>query len=406
MCKKAAGSIAGAIANPIGAITGGIAGSLLGGGGGSIPNVPDPRYLEKIPMPEMTQQEKQSLERMGINIDQLNKILSGEYGSLQQNQNILRSLSGIYDQNGNVNQGAVNSLRQLVQSTQQQENQLNQNALNQLQGTLNPTQLETASDAVGMAEIQRLNDALSGNLSPSNAIMNQEKSEFARLKEAAGQRGIKIEGNDLYGATSQSTAGNQLLNDLRSNFSARRDTERQNIINQSTSSNLNRLGFGLNRQNQVYNQAQGLRSDPSSQALGFMRESQTYSPATLSPYYSNLNENLMNYASPYANQRMTEYKGDVNTAQYNNQLRNAQITGNYNRDLQGYQNKQDQRNAIFGTVGTIGGALVGSLAGPGGAAVGSQVGNRLMTQGGQGGGMGFNRLALNNPYSPYGQFTR
>ena len=378
MCKSAAKSIA-AIANPIVAGTTGLLAGGLAGGGGSMPGVPNPAYLQQTPVPGMTPQELQTLQKMGVNLDQLNAILSGEQGNLAQNQDLLKQFSGLYGADGKLDQAAVDALKQRITGTQTQLNQLNDAAYNQLIGSFNPSQLETTSDQIGLQEAQRLQDAIAGNLAPSNAIVNQEKKEFEKLKEAAGQRGIKLEGNDLYSATSQSTAGNQLLNDLRSNFAARRDTERQNIINQATSANMNRLGFGLDRQNQLYNQAQGVRTDPSQSTLGFMRESQSYSPANLTDYYANLNNQYLAYANPYANQRMTEYQGALNNAQYNNQLQNAQITGNYNSALQNYQNQQNRQNAIFGTIGTIGGGLVGGyFGGPAGAMIGSQAGNQLL----------------------------
>lgn len=380
MCKKAVSSVV----NPIVAGTTGLVTGLLGGGGGgSMPGVPNPAYLQQTPVPGMTPQELQTLQKMGVNLDQLNSILSGEQGNLAQNQDLLKQFSGLYGADGKLDQAAVDALKQRITGTQTQLNQLNDTAYQQLIGSFNPSQLETTSDQIGLQEAQRLQDAIAGNLDPSNAIINQEKKEFEKLKEAAGQRGIKLEGNDLYSATSQSTAGNQLLNDLRSNFAARRDTERQNIINQATSANMNRLGFGLDRQGQLYNQAQGVRTDPSQAALGFMRESQSYSPANLMTDYANLNNQYLAYANPYANQRMTEYGATLDNAMYNNQLQNAQITAGYNAALQNYQNKQNRSNSLFGAIGTIGGGLIGSKFGPAGAMIGAQAGNQLMG-GGQG----------------------
>ena len=411
MCKSA-GKAVGAIVNPIVAGTTGLLAGGLAGGGGSMPGVPNPAYLQQTPVPGMTPQELQTLQKMGVNLDQLNSILSGEQGNLAQNQDLLKQFSGLYDANGNLDQTAVDALKQRITGTQTQLNQLNDTAYNQLIGSFNPSQLETTSDQIGLQEAQRLQDALAGNLDPSNAILNQEKKEFEKLKEAAGQRGIKLEGNDLYSATSQSTAGNQLLNDLRSNFAARRDTERQNIINQATSANLNRLGFGLNQQNQRYNQAQGVRTDPSQATLGFMRESQSYSPANLTDYYANLNNQYLAYANPYANQRMAEYGATADTNMYNNQLQNAQITGNYNAALQNYQNQQNRRNSIFGAIGTIGGGIAGAyLGGPAGAMVGSQAGNQLLGGGQSQMSMGFapsrnyssGRAYAQAGYAPYYQ---
>ncbi len=388
MCKSVTNTVK-TIANPmlgsVNMITDKI--GLTGNSGGSMPGVPNPAYLQQTPVPGMTPQEIQTLQKMGVNLDQLNSILSGEQGNLAQNQDLLKQFSGLYGADGNLDQAAVDALKQRITGTQTQLNQLNDSAYNQLIGSFNPSQLETTSDQIGLQEAQRLQDAIAGNLDPSNAIINQEKKEYEKLKEAAGQRGIKLEGNDLYSATSQSTAGNQLLNDLRSNFSARRDTERQNIISQATSANMNRLGFGLDRQNQLYNQAQGVRTDPSQSALGFMRESQNYSPANLITDYANLNNQYLAYANPYANQRMTEYQGALGNAQYNNQLQNAQITGGYNAALQNYQNEQNRQNSIFGTIGTISGGIIGGVyGGPAGAMIGSQVGGQLgrSVGGGQG----------------------
>lgn len=385
MCKSVSNTVA-TIANPMLGSTKMITDKigLTGNSGGSMPGVPNPAYLQQTPVPGMTPQELQTLQKMGVNLDQLNAILSGEQGNLAQNQDLLKQFSGLYGADGKLDQAAVDALKQRITGTQTQLNQLNDAAYNQLIGSFNPSQLETTSDQIGLQEAQRLQDAIAGNLDPSNAIINQEKKEFEKLKEAAGQRGIKLEGNDLYSATSQSTAGNQLLNDLRSNFAARRDTERQNIISQATSANMNRLGFGLDRQNQLYNQAQGVRTDPSQATLGFMRESQSYSPANLMTDYANLNNQYLAYANPYANQRMTEYQGALGNAEYNNQLQNAQITGGYNAALQNYQNQQNRKNSIFGAIGTIGGGLVGSyFGGPVGGMVGATAGNQLLG-GGQG----------------------
>ena len=393
MCKKAVNQVTNAISPGTGLFNGMI------GGGGSMPSVPNPVLLDKTQVPGMSQQELDVLNKMGINLDQLNSILSQDQANLGQSQNILKQFSGLYDASGNLDQNAVNALRQRILGTQAQTGQLSDMGYQQLVNSFNQSPIESASDQVGLAEVNRLNAALSGELTPNNAILNQEKTEYNKLKEAAGQRGIKIEGDDLYTATSQSTAGNQLLNDLRTNFSARRDTERQNIINQSTGANLNRLGFGMNQQGQRFNQAQSLITDPSAQTMGFLQNAQAYSPAQTLNNYAQLGNQYAQYANPYTQQRLIEYDATLNNNMYNNQLRNAQITGQYNQNLAGWQQQQQNRNAMWGAIGTVGGAMIG---GPAGAAIGSQVGPTLANQ-----GMGFgqNRAQVYAPNNNAGLYA-
>lgn len=351
MCKSAEDAVKVAV-NPIVSATSGLL-----GGGNNPPSIPDPQYSTLSP------EELALIQKQGVTLDQVNSILSSATQGNTQAQNFLRQFSGLYDSNGNLNNTAVDSLQSRISQYQRQSDKLSQQSYNQLNQTFQQSPLSQASDQIGLAEAERLKNALSGNYTASSGLLNQEQKDYEKLREAAGQRGIKLEGNDLFTATSQSTAGNQLLADLRKNAESRRDSEKNTIISQATDANLNRLGLGMNQQNQTFNQANTLRTNPAAQTLGFLDSANQVGPQSLLSSYGNLASGYSSAMAPLTNNRL-----------YNNQLSNANITANYGRNLAGYQNSQNQQAALYGTLGTIGGYALG---GPMGGVLGNQVGQNL-----------------------------
>lgn len=304
-------------------------------------------------VPELSAEERALFQKQGVALDQVNDILSQERVGSEQSQNILRQLTGLYDAEGNLDQEALNSLRSRALATQQAEQGIGQQALDQLGNIFNQGELGNLSDQVGVAEASRLLQALQGT-EPSAAIKNEEDRAFKLLKESAGQRGIKIQGNDLFSATSNGTAGNQLIAELRRNAEARRDAERQSIINQGTAANLDRLGFGLNQRNFGFNAAQSLRPDIYGQTAGQLSGAQTIGPSSLVNSYLGLGQAFGNSAQPYREQRYL----------------------NYQNDLQNYADRVRRRENRFGLIGGGLGAVAGGvIGGPQGAQLGYGLGS-------------------------------
>ena len=323
----------------------------------SPPNVPSPNYSNLSP------EEIGIIKQQGETLKQINSILSEAVKGNTEAQNYLRQFSGLYDANGNLNKDVVASMQAKINEYQAQTDALSQQAYTNLMDSVKQTgQLDTVSNEIGLAEADRLKKALAGDYTASPGLVNQETRDFNLLKESAGQRGIKIEGDNLFNATSQSTAGNQLLADLRKNAESRRDIERNTIIDQATQANMNRLGFGLQRNNQYST----MITNPYSQSLGFVNAANQVGPQTLLPNYSTVFSGYGDLANPYKQNR-----------EYNNMLSNANISANYNRDLSKYQNSQNMLGSLLGIGGMIGGGILGAkLGGPTGAIIGAQAGQQ------------------------------
>jgi hypothetical protein len=177
----------------------------------------------------------------------------------------------------------------------------------------------------------------------------QQAKDFQKLVAAAGARGIRILGDDPMSATSDSTAGNQILSDFNQRYQALGDQNRLATIQWGGNQNLARMGFNQNAR--------------SSNLANILNGQSAYS----------------NMMQPYTQQRLGAYgiqnanvdirnQGLLNN--YQSQYQQAMM--NYQADAQNKANKMGFINSIIGLGGTIGGAMIG---GPAGAAAGGQLGN-------------------------------
>jgi hypothetical protein len=242
-----------------------------------------------------------------------------------------------------------------------------------------PSAYEQQGDELGLAENRNYLEALNqGAGTLTVAQKQQQKKDFEKLVASAGARGIRILGDDPMTATSDSTAGNQILSDFNQRYQTLGDQNRLAQIQLGGSQNLARMGFNQNAR---------------SANLANILNGQTA--------YSNLMQ-------PYQQQRLGAYgtqnaNVDIRNQGLLNNYQNAyqQSMMNYQANAQNQANKMGFINSIIGLGGTIGGAMVG---GPAGAAAGGQLGNlNRNTQYGiqpQGGGYGYtpynsgNRLGL------------
>lgn len=297
-----------------------VATGIATGGLSEVANAFKPKPLPQVP--GLSNPEQEALRQNNLTLQQLNQILSGEQSTLTQNRDLLRQFSGLYNADGSVNQTAVDDLKGRINGQQQIQDTINQNALGQLQSMFGGD-LNNISDEAGIAEARRYLNALNGEIPISNAQLSAEKRQFEQLRESAGQRGIKIEGDDPFSATSQSTAGNQILADLRQQFNSQRDAQQQAELDRGANVNLNRLGFGL-QQGQF---AQGLVQQPGAADLGFLQSSFGQTPASLLPGYTNLGQSYLQSAQPYTDQRMLGYQRDI---------QNTSNRNGFYRDLLGF----------------------------------------------------------------------
>lgn len=265
-------------------------------------------------VPGLSGEERALLQKQGTSLDQFNNILQGATGDAKNTQNILQSLSGLYNPDGSINTAALQSLQQRVQQQQQIDQQLGNNANQALTGIFDQGQVGTLSDQAGIQEAQNYLTALQGPGTVSEAQKQAEAEQFRKLAESAGQRGIRITGNDLFTATSDSTAGNQLLSQLRKEAQLGRETYRNNELNRLQQANMQRLGFGLNRQAQTYDIGQGLRQDPAAAQLNYSTQAQTLGPASLLGSYQGLSQQYGAAAQPYQQQRYLQYQGQIQNA--------------------------------------------------------------------------------------------
>lgn len=304
-------------------------------------------------VPGMSGEEQALLGAQRNSLDQFNSILQGATRSATRDQGINEALAGIYNPDGTINTSALAALQQRVNAQEGVNQQLGQNANQALLNIFDQGQLGTLSDQAGVAEAQNYLNALNTQAGPTEAQKQAEAERFKKLAESAGQRGIRITGNDLFSATSESTAGNQLLSQLRKEAQLSRETQRNNDLARLQQANMQRLGFGLQRQGQTASLASGLQYDPSATALGFSRNAQAVGPQSLLGAYQNISSSYGQAAQPYTQQRYLQYQGA----------------------LQNAANDAAYRGQLIGLVGQIGGAAIGGMAGgPMGAQAGSQVG--------------------------------
>lgn len=315
---------------------------------GSTPSAPAAPVLPQYP--GLSPEERDILQRQGVSLDQFNQIIQGGVTDLQQNQGILRQLTGLYGEDGTLNQDAVTALRTRVTGELDQRNQLGQRALGFLNSFFDEGNDPTQDD-INSLEQTRYRDALRGNLPVSEGLRQQQTKDFQLLKESAGARGIRIEGDDASTATSESTGGIKMLSEFNKRYDLARENERQAAISQGASQNLARIGLMDAEQASAFDFATGLAGNfgaSSNATLGFLNSAAGSSPANLAPLIQSYTGSLGAMAQPYAEQRLGQYDRDTNqvnanyTSAYNNYLQRVQARGSFFRGL----------GQLGGTVGT------------------------------------------------------
>ncbi len=235
-----------------------------------------------------------------------------------------------------------------------------------------------ASQQADMLALQNYQNALQGKIAPNQAMAQQKAQDWKKTMQQAAQQGIRLSGNSPESAVSQSTAGNQIIQDFNKRYGA---LEQQY--------NLGQQQFGM--------QAQG-------QALG--QQNQQYQGTMAG--YGQLGNQAQQLYQPYQQQQLGQYGVNTQQAITNADIQNQnamnayqqrmqQLGLNYQNSMAGYQNSMGLLSGGMQLAGTIGGAMIG---GPWGAAAGGALGKAA------GGGMGMGSGATNptnlyNPGNPY-----
>jgi hypothetical protein len=225
------------------------------------------------PVPGMSPEELAAYANQKDAYGKAGNILDSEYANTKEGRALLQSLSGLYGPDGKVNQAAVDALRAQIDTQQQQAGKINQ----------------TQGD--------RLLRALNGESPVGATQLNDERKQFALLQEQAARRGIRLKGDDLFSATSDSTAGNQMLASLRNNAQMARERQTQAEIQTGYGNYTGSLGLGYG------------------QTLTNLNAAQSVSAAPLAQGYMGLGQGYGESAQPYQDQRYLQYQRDVQNKQ-------------------------------------------------------------------------------------------
>lgn len=201
--------------------------------------------------PGLTPEEQKILKSQNMSVDQLNEIVSGNADTVKANRELLKGISGIFDESGNVNQGALKSLQDRTRQQLDQQEAIGQKGMDYLSQFFSNAAGPMTAEITKAAQDRYLR-ALKGELPVTLATQDQAKKDFEQLKEAAGQRGIRIDGDTFDSATSESTAGIRLIGEFKKNYNLKVEGERQaelqtgaqtlGTLSSIATSNLNAVG--------------------------------------------------------------------------------------------------------------------------------------------------------------------
>lgn len=266
--------------------------------GGDGPDYPD--------YPGLTADEQKLLAAQKMNVDQLNDIVSGDVAAVKANRQLLNGVTGLFDENGEVNQGALKDLQGRVQAQMKQRDALGQKGLDYM-GSFFDTNAGPMEQEIVKAAQARYLRALKGDLPVSEGTKDQFATQFAQLKEAAAQRGIKIEGDDWNSATSSSTAGVRLISEFTKRYNLAVEGEREHALDQGPGT----LGTLQNISLSNFNTASSVAQYPA--ALGFLEKSGSLG-TSLIPQISAVNSGYGSILGTLRGEDMGAYNAKVREA--------------------------------------------------------------------------------------------
>ena len=146
---------------------------------GSAPSAPQlPQY------PGMTAGETNITNQQTNALNTQGNMINTVSGQLSNNQNILQMISGLFNQDGTINQNALTQLQQQSQASTQTAGQAGQAQLAGMAGT------QGAENATASAYTNALNNGAPAN----QQIAYQQNQNFLQMQQQAAQQGITING--------------------------------------------------------------------------------------------------------------------------------------------------------------------------------------------------------------------
>ena len=279
---------------------------------GSAPSAPQlPQY------PGMTSGQTNITNQQTQALGTQQNMIQGVQGQLGNNQNILQMISGLFNQDGTINQNALTQLQQQSQASTQTAGQAGQAQLAGMAGT------QGAENATSSAYTNALQNGAPAN----QQIAYQQNQNFLQMQQQAAQQGITINGTNWANAVSDSSAGQKLLQNMQQN---------NNIQNQNY--NLGYVGQLAGNMGQLQNTAasqsatgQSLGNYATQTPLNYLQSSITNGPSALSPLLSSYQQNLSSAYQPQLTQQQGPYSQALQQAQANYSGAMGQYSGSQNQ---------------------------------------------------------------------------
>jgi len=293
---------------------------------GSAPSAPQlPQY------PGLTPGQQTNLGQQAGVSQQFGQMIQGLSGQLGNNQNILQTISGLFNQDGTINQTALSALSQQSQQGAQAAGAAGSQALQGLSGIYGQGGSLANTEAA-------YNNALQGNAPANQALQYQQNQSFLQMQQEAAQRGINITGTNWSNAVSDSTAGQKMLQNYQQNANMQNQQYQLGYLNQ-LGTNMGQLaGVGA----QQAQTGMGLSSYGTQTPLNYLGQSISGGQAALAPYLSQYQNQLSSQYAPLYAQQNNQYMAQMAQAQglYQGQMNqynagNQQLYGGIGLGMQG-----------------------------------------------------------------------
>ena len=285
---------------------------------GNAPSAPQlPQY------PDLTGAEQTNLGQQAGAAQQGSQMLNTVSGQLGQNTNILQMISGLFNPDGSVNQNALTQLQQTAKQATTTAGTAGQSALAGLGGT---------QSAIG-ATSNAYQNALQGNVPQNQQLQFTQNQNFQAMKEQAAQQGIQINGDNWGNATSNSTSGQKLLQNMQQNNNIQNNQYALGYT-QQLAGNMGQLAGAYGTQ---ANSAMGLSGYAQQTPLGYVGQSITGGQSMLSPLLSNYQNQLSSAYQPLYMQQIGPYQQQM-----------AQAQANYQGAVGQYNSREGQLGAELG----------------------------------------------------------
>ena len=212
------------------------------------------------PPPSIGPKEMALLDAQTSSLKSMQALLEEQQGQNREQQSIYKSLSGLYDANGNLDMAKLSDLQAKTAKYQGQ------------------------ADEISGLQSERYLKALKGELPVSEGTLQRKEKDFQLLQESAARKGNMISGATPEGAYGNSSAAAANLGEFNRTYGLIQDAERRG-----------ELASG------------GMGMAPASMSLGYSGGANAFSPQSLAPGYASLAGGYGQATQPFA-----EWRGQLN----------------------------------------------------------------------------------------------